>query len=248
MKEAVGSAVELSIIIPAFNEAKKIATDIAAGSAFLSSYTPFGEIIIVDDGSKDNTSQIAERARQQSAVPVRVIQLDRHHGKGYAVRKGVLESNGRYVLFADSGICVPFEQALKGIALIESGSCRIAHGSRTLTGCRIRRKQSFYRRICSYLFGKLLIGNLRQHAHLTDTQCGFKVYDGDTARQLYADSTQDGFIFDVEIILLAIQHGMTIREFPVDWQCDQDSRLKPARQAITILRDWIRLRRLYRHW
>lgn len=239
-------SVGLSIVIPVFEESRKVCGDIAAASAFLADFPDGGEIIIVDDGSHDNTADIAEQCASQAAVPVRVIRLERNRGKGCAVRTGILQSQGYYVMFADSGCCVPFEEAMTGIKLIQSGRCQIAHGSRKLNVSHIHRPQSFYRRLCSRLFHWLLIHDLKRLANLTDTQCGFKVYDGDIARCLYATSTVDGFMFDVEIILLAIKYGYPIVEFPVDWSWDPDSRLHPSRVAITVLKDLIWLSREYK--
>lgn len=227
----------LSIVIPVYRESKKVCADIDAAAAFLGQIGQ-GEILIVDDGSPDDTAEVAERHAAQLSAAVQVLRLPRHRGKGAAVRTGVLQSCGRLVMFADSGGCIPFEEAIAGIVLIEQGLCRLAHGRRT----RIRRKQSLYRRACSRLFNHGLIGDLKYKLGLTDTQCGFKVYDGDTARQLYAQSTIDGFMFDLEIILLAARNGAAIREFPVTWSSDPDSRLQPLRQSIGILKDILRLR------
>lgn len=235
----------LTIVIPVFGESQKIARDIAEAAAFLAHFPNAGEILIVDDGSTDNTANIAEQCIPHTPVPVRVIRLGSNRGKGCAVRTGILQSRGQYVMFSDSGCCVPYQEALEGIKKIESGGCKIAHGSRKLRVSHIHRPQSWYRKLCSGLFHWLLIHELKRLANLTDTQCGFKVYDGQTARQLYAESTIDGFMFDIEIILLALKHGYSICEFPVDWSWDPDSRLKPAREAIKVLRDLIRLK--HRH-
>jgi len=237
--------VGLSIVIPVFEESSKVSGDIATAAAFLAGFGGGGEILIVDDGSRDNTADIAEMHGKQAGVPVRVIRLERNRGKGCAVRTGFLESRGRYVMFADSGCCVPYEEALNGIKLIESGVCQIAHGSRKMQVSHIHRPQSWYRRLCSKLFHWLLIHDIKRLANLTDTQCGFKVYDGEIARCIYAISTIDGFMFDVEIILIALRYGYAIREFPVDWSWDPDSRLKPAHEAFKVLRDLIWLRRHY---
>lgn len=134
---------------------------------------------------------------------------------------------------------------MTGIELIQSGRCQIAHGSRKMNVSHIHRPQSWYRRLCSSLFHWLLIHDLKELANLTDTQCGFKVYDGDIARCLYPVSTIDGFMFDVEIILLAMKYGYSICEFPVDWSWDPDSRLKPTHEAIKVLRDMIWLKHQY---
>ena len=173
--------------------------------------------------------------------------MEHNYGKGRAVRTGVLKSRGDYVLFADSGVCVPFADVLSGLDMIRSGHCQIAHGSRKLSGCHILRPQSVYRKICSRLFHWFLIHDIKLLGNLTDTQCGFKVYSGPVARELYAESRIDRFMFDIEIILLALARGYAIREFAVDWTCDPDSRLKPAKEAFDVFRDVIKLKRQFRN-
>ena len=234
--------VGLSVIIPVFEEERKVCGDIKAAAAFLAGFEGGGEILIVDDGSSDSTAETAEKCASQTAVPLRVIRLGANRGKGCAVRTGILQSRGRYVMFADSGCCVPYAEAITGIGLIESARCAIAHGSRKMSVSHIHRPQSWYRRLCSALFHWLVIHDLKRLSNLTDTQCGFKVYDGEIARCLYAASTVDGFMFDIEIILLALKYGYTICEFPVDWSWDPDSRLKPAHEALNILRDLLKLK------
>lgn len=244
MDDNTTGQIGLSIVIPVFQEARKVCGDIAAAAAFLAGFEEGGEIVVVDDGSRDGTAEKAEGCA--ASVPVRVIRLERNRGKGCAVRTGILESRGRYVMFADSGCCVPYVEAMTGVRLIKDGQCVIAHGSRKLNVSHIHRPQSWYRRLCSQMFGWLLIHDIKRLANLTDTQCGFKVYNGDIARCLYAASTVDGFMFDIEIILLAIKYGYAIREFPVDWSWDPDSRLRPAHEAVKVLRDLLRLKHEYR--
>lgn len=246
MNDKTTEPIGLSIVIPTFEEARKVGGDIAAASAFLAQFPGGGEILIVDDGSRDQTADIAQQCADRAPVPVRVIRLERNRGKGCAVRTGILESRGRYVMFSDSGCCVPYEEVMTGIRLIQSGQCQIAHGSRKMNVSHIHRPQSWYRRLCSGLFHWFLIHDLKRLSNLTDTQCGFKVYDGKVARRLYAMSTIDGFMFDVEIILLAMKYGYSIREFPVDWSWDPDSRLKPLHEAFAVLRDLIWLKHHFR--
>ncbi|MCI0499484.1 MAG: glycosyltransferase [Planctomycetales bacterium] len=237
--------VELSIIIPAFNEGRKIRQDILAADRFFVSRNIPGEIIVVDDGSDDATADTARRAAAEIQTPCIVEHLDRNRGKGCAVRTGMLKSRGEFAAFADSGGCVPYDQIKAGMDLIRSGQCQIAHGSRKLSDVQILRPQSVYRKICSGLFHWFLIHDLKQLANLSDTQCGFKVYRGDTARHLYAQSRIDGFMFDVEIILLALAAGLTVREFPIRWTCDPDSRLRPAHEAIRVFYDMVQLKRRF---
>jgi dolichyl-phosphate beta-glucosyltransferase len=237
---------KLSIIIPAYNEQSKIGRDIIAADHFLTSEGICGEIIVVDDGSTDTTAETAREAANDVQSACTVERLDKNSGKGRAVRTVILKRSGEFVLFADSGNCVPYLECKIGIELICSGKCRIAHGSRKLLEGHIVRPQSIYRKICSGLFHWFLIHDIKRLGNLTDTQCGFKVYHGDTARTLYAQSTMDGFAFDIEIILLALSQGLTICEFPVDWTCDPDSRLKPARQAVHVLSDLIHLKKSFK--
>ena len=237
--------IKLSIVIPVYNEQNKIEHDIFEADAYLTSEGITGEIIIVDDGSTDETSAIAENAAERIQTHCIVERSEENQGKGHAVRTGILKSRGEYVLFADSGVCVPFTDTKIGIDLIGSGQCQIACGSRRLSGGHILRPQSFYRRICSKLFHWFLIHDFKKLCNLADTQCGFKVYRGDVARELYAQSSVDGFVFDIEVILLAMSSGYTIREFGVNWTCDPDSRLKPAHEAIRVFMDLIRLKRRF---
>ena len=239
--------IKLSIVIPAYNEQTKIERDIFSADAFLSAEGITGEIIVVDDGSTDKTTTTAKKAASDIQTPCFVEKLKNNYGKGRAVRTGILKSQGEYILFADSGVCVPFTETQIGIDLIASGQCQIAHGSRKLSGCHILRPQSFYRQICSKLFHWLLIHDIKRLGNLTDTQCGFKVYHGDIARELYAQSSIDGFMFDIEIVLLAMAKKYAICEFAVDWTCDPDSRLKPAHEVFSVLRDLVKLKRQFRN-
>jgi len=223
---------DLSIIIPAFREADKIGRDVEAAAAFLAGSGLRGEIVVVDDGSDDATREEALAAPVPAGVERRVIRYEPHRGKGAAVRTGMKESRGQFVLFADSGLCVPFDNVERGIELIRSGACEIAHGSRRLPDSLIRRPQRLYRRLVGRLFRWIVHAFADVPKELTDTQCGFKVYRGDVARRLYGECPCDGFMFDVEILLRALRHGYRIREFPVEWRCDWDSRLRPARGAL----------------
>jgi dolichyl-phosphate beta-glucosyltransferase len=228
---------DLSIIIPVFEESGKIARDIEAASAFLTEHHLASEIIVVDDGSRDDTALIAETAAVAPDVQLKVIRYEQNQGKGFAVRTGVKESRGDFVMFADSGLCVPYHQALRGLSLIKSGACEIAHGSRKLKASQIIKPQAWHRRLTAKLFRWLVVYWMKIPAFLSDTQCGFKIYCGETARELYGKCFTNGFIFDIEIILRALRQGYRIREFPIDWTCDRDSRLSLTRSPQRILQE-----------
>jgi len=235
---------DISIVIPVFKESKKITSDIEAASVFLESNHLTGEIIVVDDGSDDGTSEVAKNVTVPAKVDVEVIRYDEHRGKGYAVRSGITKTRGDYVMFADSGCCVPYGNVLDGLKLLKSGACDIAHGSRKLPESKIQSPQGWYRRICAGIFRWLVNNSIKISSELTDTQCGFKIYRGDVARSLYGQCVTDGFMFDLEIIMRAEKQGYRIKEFPVDWTCDRDSRLSPARSLWRVLSELISIKRI----
>lgn len=240
--------VRLSIVIPAFNECGKIPRDVAAASAFLATEELPGEIILVDDGSTDGTAEAAVSALRACGTPGDVIRLDPNRGKGQAVRTGIAASRGEYVLFADSGVCIPYAQALQGLGLLESGGCDIANGSRHMRGSVIVRSKSLYRQLGSWMFRRTMPFFAGTPHSLTDTQCGFKMYRGTVGREIYSKCTCDGFMFDVEVILLAVRAGYRIAEFPVEWTSDPDSRLHPARYLPRMIREIFAIRReIYRN-
>lgn len=236
-------ATRLSIVIPAYNEHAKVQRDIESASAFLADAKLSGEIILVDDGSNDGTAEAAAVAFAKTGAPGRVIRLEKNRGKGCAVRTGILASRGEFVLFADSGVCIPFSNALRGMELLTTGGCDIANGSRRRHDSVIRTNSHWTRRIDSWLFRHgmpFIAGTPRR---LTDTQCGFKMYRGAVAREIYSKCTIDGFMFDIEVILLAVRARYKIGEFPVEWSCDFDSRLHPARYLPRMLVEIYEVRR-----
>jgi dolichyl-phosphate beta-glucosyltransferase len=202
-----------------------------------------GEIIVVDDGSVDDTVKSARDTVGDISkdTVLEVIQTE-HRGKGHAIRTGMNATRGDYVMFADSGGCVPFMDTLRGLQMIKNKECDIAHGSRKMKGCHIIRKQNVYRRMCSKLFHWLVIKDMGVPAELTDTQCGFKIYKGDVGRHLYSECIIDGYTFDIEVVLRALKEGYQIKEFAIDWICDPDSRLLPVRNSRQILRELLQIR------
>lgn len=233
---------DISIVIPAFNEAQKIGRDVEAAASFISAAKLEGEIIVVDDGSTDDTADAARQANIPPAVKRLVLRLKENSGKGAAVKRGVLESKGKVVLCADSGNCIPHVNALPVINKIMAGELDLGLASRRLEETVIRRNRPLKRRVISWIFHQaaVLIAGLPRW--ISDSQCGFKVYGGDIARELYAGLVTSGFLFELEIILKAVRRGLRIEEFPVEWTCDLDTRLRPSAQAKNVAKELFEIR------
>jgi dolichyl-phosphate beta-glucosyltransferase len=215
---------DLSIVIPVWNERRKIGRDVEAAAAFFRIRGMKGELIVSDDGSSDGTADAAERAGSAARVRMRVLRLP-HRGKGSAVRAGMLASSGSVAGFMDSGLCIPFEDTAAGIGWIRSGKCDIAHGSRRLPESVIVHPGKGSRRFASACF-RAAVGRLFElPPGLSDTQAGCKFYRGDIGRALYAACRSDGFMFDLEILAIARHRDFRVKEFPVHWTSDPDSRL-----------------------
>ena len=239
-------APDLSIVIPAYNEAHKIARDVDAAGRFLVDHGLSGEVIVSDDGSRDDTAGTARACTALPGVALKVIEQPTNRGKGAAVRAGMLASTGQYAMFADSGVCIPYEQALRGLELLRAGGCEVAHASRKRSDSVIVNPQPLHRRMFSRAFRLAVDAYLGLPYKLTDTQCGFKMYRGDVARSLYGACETEGFLFDLEIIIRAGKAGLRVAEFPVTWSCDPDSRLHAGRTMVRTVHELKGIKRTVR--
>jgi dolichyl-phosphate beta-glucosyltransferase len=236
---------ELSIVIPAFREGAKIQRDVCAAVTFLQRFGLRGEVIVVDDGSDDDTATQAERAAAEVATlppAVRVLSYLPQRGKGHALRTGVGAATGAVIMFADAGLCVPYEAARIGLAMLETGVCDIAHGSRR-QGLQVVRAQPLHRRLGSLAYLWVMRLWMQLPAHLKDTQCGFKLYRREVAHQLFGAAVTDGFMLDIELICRALSAGYRILEFAVPWSADPDTRYHPVWGTLRNLRELVALKR-----
>ena len=224
----------VSVVIPCFNEARKIQNDIRAAGEYFAAQPYSHELILVDDGSSDGTAAILEQAAGARAICYRP-----NRGKGAAVRAGMLAATGRYRLFADAGLCVPFREIEKGLALLEAGA-DMAIGSRKLAGSLVVEPQAGYRRLGSGVFGALVRNWMG--LRFSDTQCGFKLFTAPAAERLFAASRIDGFMFDAETLINARKFGLAVKEFPVEWRADADTRYKPLSGSVRNVIELVRIR------
>jgi len=233
------SELDLSILIPAYNDAHKFAADIEAADEFLERESLSGEILLINDGSTDDTVARAQ-ALTERYPRLRLISYEQNRGKGYALAQGVKAAGGGIIMFADAGMCVPYDVARIALTMLALDMCDIAIGSRRMRGS-VKKAQPLYRRIGARGH-KMLVHALGVPRYISDTQCGFKFYRQGVAKRLFAQLITDGFMFDVEIILRAIGDGVRILEFPVLWSNDPDTRFNPASGSFKVLGDLARIR------
>ncbi len=233
------ASVFLSLVMPAYNEGSKIEADLAKVRGYFQTREYPYEIIVVDDGSADDTSDKVLRQQQVGGGRIRLVRYSRNRGKGFAVKTGVAEADGRYILFADAGSCVPYDEVERGLALLEQG-CDIAIGSRGMRESVLVVKQPLYRRLGSRVFG-VIVRHLLGLQDIQDTQCGFKLFRREAAKELFGSQRTEGFMFDIEMLFAARRKGYRIVQFPVDWSNDPDSRFKPVSGSFRNLMELLRI-------
>jgi dolichyl-phosphate beta-glucosyltransferase len=205
----------LSIVIPAYNEERRLPATLATVAAFLDARQPaFAEVLVVNDGSRDATAQVV-RDFAATDARVRLLENPGNRGKGYAVRHGMREARGAWVLFTDADLSAPIAEFDKLAAAIEAANADGAIGSRALDRSLIGVRQSAFRELSGRFFN--LVMRLVTGLPFRDTQCGFKVFSRAAASAVASRQRIEGFGFDVEILYIAQKHGFRILEVPVRW-------------------------------
>ncbi|MBI3628981.1 MAG: glycosyltransferase family 2 protein [Candidatus Rokubacteria bacterium] len=244
----------LSVVVPAFNEAGKIAGTIRQIADYLGERKLAGEILVVDDGSRDATA-VEAAAAPHGDVPLRVIRNPRNEGKGAAVRRGVLAARGDRVLFTDVDLSVPLGEFDRFAAALDDGA-DIVIGSRRLGGSPLRRwfrglgvsyqsrikvHQPFYREILGEAYQKLTLMLLG--LDIRDANCGFKGFRGDVARRVFEKVTVPQWGFDAEVLVIAKRHGFRVAELEVEWHNDASSRVNLLSAPFSSLAELVRVKR-----
>lgn len=232
-----GDPLRLSIVVPAYDEATRIARSVAYATEFLRAQSYSGELIVVSDGSTDATARIA---REIGGGAVRVIELPANRGKGFAVRAGVRAARGAHVLFSDVDFSTPLSEVGRFLAAHDAG-CDIVIGSRALPASQVRQRQAWWRESMGRTFNRVV--RAATGTALRDTQCGFKSFRRDAARDVFDRARIDRYAFDVELLWIAQRRGHRIEELPVIWTNDPLSRVHPIRDSLRMLWDLGRIRR-----
>lgn len=228
----------ISVVVPAYNEESRIRPTLEKIHAYCAERFRESEIIVVDDGSSDNTAALVKNLSRQ-LENISLIHYPQNSGKGYAVRKGILSSRGNLLLICDADMSTPIEELEKLVPFIQS-DYDIAIGSRGLRDSCILRRQPWYREGMGKIFNvfvrMLVIGGIK------DTQCGFKLFKGDIARALFNKACIDGFSFDAEVLYLAKKAGYKIKEAPVQWMNSPFSRVEIMSDPLNMFFELLKIR------
>ena len=233
--------VSLSIVIPAYNESVRLAKTLPQILEYLDKQLPEAELIVVDDGSSDDTAGTAHQCLQQSGHTLTsVISYRSNLGKGRAVRLGLLASRANIALFTDADLSTPITEIPKLVDPIERGECDLAFGSRALDRSLIGVHQSWRREQGGRVF--ILAVRLATGLPFWDTQCGFKAFRMKVCRPIIEAATIDRFGFDVELLYVADRAGLRLKEVPVRWDHNEGSKVSLAGDSMKMLGEVGRIR------
>lgn len=240
--------VDISIVVPCYNEEQRIVSTLNTIVSFMNSYNPSFEVIVVDDGSKDSSVQLIKNYIS-SRENIYLIE-NPHKGKGYAVRTGVLMTAGKYILMTDADLATPIDEIKRLLVWVENQNYDLAIASREGIGA-VRHEEPFLRHLMGRVFNlliKIIVGLFYK-----DTQCGFKLFKGDQARDifsrliLFGDSSKvvkypKVTAFDVEVLVIAKNDGLKVKEIPVPWTYVPTKRVSAIRDSILMLLEISKIR------
>jgi dolichyl-phosphate beta-glucosyltransferase len=229
---------DLSIVIPAYNEAGRIAGPLRILAGYLPARHPSTEIVVVDDGSTDDTAGTVTAIGAELSLPVRVVKSPANRGKGHAVRTGMLAARGTLILMTDADLSTPIDELEKLLAAVHGGA-DVAIGSRKMAGAVIEEHQPALReamgRVFTWLTQRLII-------QVSDVTCGFKLFRRDAARAVFSRATLDDWSFDAEALFLVRRLGYTLVEVPVRWRDAAGTKVNRGRDAVRSALGLVRIR------
>lgn len=227
---------ELSVVVPAFNEGRRLRPSLEKIIGFLESRKGKTEILVVDDGSTDDTAEVAASF---SFPDLRILRNTANRGKGYSVRRGFSEARGIWVLFTDADLSTPIEE-LDALLDATRAGADVAIGSRAVDRSKILVHQSRVRELGGIVFNRFVRIALR--LPIADTQCGFKLFNRAKCERLFRLQTIEGFGFDPEVLYLARKAGLVIQEVPVTWRNDEASKVRFLQDAVRMFLNLIQIR------
>ncbi len=232
-----GGAAELSLVIPAYNEEARLPATLRRIAGYLRASQRAAEVIVVDDGSRDRTAEVAQSFASEFPS-LRVISNGVNRGKGFSVRRGALEAAGRIVLFTDADLSAPIEEADKLLAAL--ATAEVAIGSRALDRSLIEVHESPFREFAGIVFNKIV--RICLLLPFVDTQCGFKAFLRERCRILFEQQRIERFGFDPELLFLAKRHGLCAVEIPVRWAHSPPTRVHMLRDSVLMFLEVLQIR------
>jgi glycosyltransferase involved in cell wall biosynthesis len=230
---------ELSIVVPAFNEEQRLPKTLQSIRDYLKSRSLRAEVLVVDDGSTDATAKVVE-CSQKWFPELQLLSNSGNRGKGFSVRQGMLEARGGIALFTDADLSAPIEEADKLLAVLREGAYDGAIGSRALDRRLIEAHQSAFRERAGILFNAMV--RWLTGLPFKDTQCGFKAFRRERARVIFEQQRTEGFGFDPEILFLAQRAGLRIAEVPVRWAHHPATKVNLLRDSVRMFVDLLAVR------
>jgi dolichyl-phosphate beta-glucosyltransferase len=230
----------LTLILPAYNESRRIPITLEKTLSYLADKAYSWELIVVDDGSTDGTADVVEQT-VVSENRVLILRESENRGKGYSLKVGVQKAAGKYIGFMDADYKTDVSCTGEALQYLEAGK-DVVVGSRRLKGSRIELQPKFYRRAGSILFKRCMHLMFPELSSFQDTQCGFKFFQADVAKDIFSRLIVDRFMFDVEIFYLSHRLGYQIAEIPVLWNSDHDTRTTIVSAVVRNLIDLLRIR------
>ena len=224
---------QYSIVIPAYNEAARIANALESVVGCIRSHGWNAEVVVVDDGSRDETAPIVRQFAAREPR-IRLLQNPGNRGKGYSVRNGMLQSLGEIVMFTDADLSAPIEEA-EGLFSALAAGADIAIGSRWLERTRQTIRQPLYRQFFGRCFNA--VTRMIMGLPFADTQCGFKAFTRAAAQTVFQLQTIERWGFDPEILFIALKRGYKVVEVPVSWAHDERTRISYLKDGIRMLQD-----------
>ena len=232
----------LSIVVPAYNEEERLVASIGKIEAYLDAAGIDAEILVVDDGSKDRTAELAAKALVGRRG--RVLRNGDNRGKGYSVRHGVAEARGRFVLLTDADLSTPIEEHAKLAAVIRDRDLDVVIGSRALPDSDVQVQQAWLRQTMGRSFNTII--RAVTGLPFRDTQCGFKLMDRERVKPLFDKMVVNRFAFDVELLFLCARFGLSVADVPVIWRNATGSKVSVLGDPLNMIADVLRVRWRFR--
>jgi dolichyl-phosphate beta-glucosyltransferase len=229
-----------SIVIPAYNESSRLAASLEKVLAYVHAEGWDAEVIVVNDGSRDNTAEIVRSFAARDPI-LRLVENPGNRGKGYSVRNGMVNARGKILLFSDADLSSPIEEAPKLLQALEGGGADIAIGSRWLRAETQTQRQPLHRQLFGRIFNLML--RITLGLKFKDTQCGFKAFKKPAADAIFPLQKIERWGFDPEILFLARKFGFQVKEIAVAWGHSGETRINPIADGFRMFLEMIRIRR-----